>query len=497
MVLLATIGLTCAPWLSAAQETGERRFRAGAATANITPPLGEPIVGNWTASPATYVHDELHARCLVLDDGGTRVALVVIDSLGVSREVLDEARRLAHEHTGILPGRILMSATHTHSGTSAQGSRWNPARSEGSGGLDAYQRLLATRVADGIRRAAARLEPVQIGWARGALPDEVFNRRWIMKPGPHLANPFGGMDRVQMNPRVGGADLVEPAGPTDPEIGVLAIRALDGRPVAVLANYSLHYVGGVPEGHISADYFGVFATSLARMLGEDRRDAPFVAMLSNGTSGDINNIDVRRGQERLPPYVRMERVANRVAAEVFKAMQHMTWHDWVPLWMADRSLTLETRRPTPELLAWAREVLARPADAPPRHVRERVYAERTMSRADAPSHVEIVLQALRVGGLAIAAIPFEVFVEIGLEIRQRSPFEQTFTISLANGSEGYLPTPRHHELGGYETWLGTNRVEVQASQKIVEALLEMLSGGQTGVRRGSNRGRTTFVASEP
>jgi neutral ceramidase len=440
VVLLLVVLVTPARPPLEAQAAGPRQILAGAAVATITPPLGGLIVGNWTSSPATYVHDDLYARCLVLDDGSTRVAMVVIDSLGVPRAVLDEAKRLAHAHTGIPPEHMLMSATHTHSGTSAQGERWNPARTESPPGLDDYQRFMAARVADGIRQAAASLQPVRIGWGRGQLPDEVFNRRWFMKPGPHLDNPFGGTDRVQMNPRVGSADLIEPAGPTDPDVSFLAVRALDGRPVAVLANYSLHYVGGVPEGHISADYFGIFAGSLARMLGEDRRDSRFVAMLSNGTSGDINNIDVRGGQERLPPYVRMERVANRVAAEVFKAMQHVTWHEWVPLGMAERALTLVTRRPTPELLAWARDVLARPADSPARHVRERVYAERTVARADAPAELEIVLQALRVGGLAIAAIPFEVFVEIGLEIRERSPFEQTFTISLANGSEGYLPT---------------------------------------------------------
>jgi neutral ceramidase len=474
-MLLAAAALTLGPSHLTAQEPAVRRMQAGAATSNITPPLGGLIVGNWTPSPATYVHDELHARCLVLDDGAASVALVVIDSLGVPRHVLDHAKRLAHEQTGIPPERILASATHTHSATTAQGNHWTPARYEVAPELDEYQRFLATRVADCIRRAAGSLEPARVAWGRGALPDEVFNRRWFMKPGPHLGNPFGGMDEVQMNPRVGSADLIEPAGPSDPEIGFLAARALDGRPLALLANYSLHYVGGVPEGHVSADYFGVFATSLARMLGEDRGGSRFVAMLSNGTSGDINNIDVRGGQERLPPYVRMERVANRVAAEVFKAVQHLTWHDWVPLRTAQRTLVLETRRPTPELLAWAREVLERPEDAPPRHPRERTYAERTIGRAEVADRLEIVLQTIGVGDLAIAAIPFEVFVEIGLELKARSPFEQTFTMSLANGSEGYLPTVRHHELGGYETWLGTNRVEVQAAPKIVDALLQMLT----------------------
>ncbi len=458
-----------------AQEATPPRFRAGAATANITPTLGGLIVGNWTPTPATYVHDELHARCLVLDDGETRVAIVVVDSLGVPRHVIDHAKRLARTHTGIPAERILVSATHTHSATTSLGERWSPAEYEVSPALDDYQTFLATRIADSIRLGVANLEPAQVAWGRASLPDEVFNRRWFMHPGPHLENPFGSTDRVQMNPRVGSRELIEPAGPTDPEIAVLAVRALDGRPISVLANYSLHYVGGVPAGHVSADYFGVFARRLAHMIGEDERAPRFVAILSNGTSGDVNNVDVRGGQQPLPSYERMARVANRVAARVFDAYQQLTWHDAAPVRMAQQTMTLETRRPAPELLAWAKAVMARPADAPLRHPRERIYAERTLGRAGVPSTLDVVLQAVRIGDLGIATMPFEVFAEIGIEIKDKTPFAQSFTISLANGSEGYLPTARHHELGGYETWLGTNRVEPDAARKMTDALLAMFA----------------------
>jgi hypothetical protein len=252
-------------------------------------------------------------------------------------------------------------------------------------------------------------------------------------------------------------------------------RAGTGAPLAVLANYSLHYVGGVPQGHVSADYYGAFARRLAHLLGADRADSGFVAMLSNGTSGDINNIDVRGGQERLPPYERMERVASRVAAEVYQGLQHLAWSDRVTLAAMQRAVPLQRRPITAEMHAWAREALARPADAP-RHPRERIYAERIQGSAGAPPTLEVLLQAFRIGDLAIATFPFEVFAEIGLEIKERSPFAQTFTTSLANGSEGYLPTKRQHAFGGYETWLGTNRVELDAARIMTDALLEMLAG---------------------
>lgn len=472
LVAAAAALVVVGPATVTAQERPAGRLRAGAATSNITPPLGDSIVGNWEPMPATYVHDELHARCLVLDHGGTRVAVVVVDNLGLPRRVVDEAKRLTREHAGIPADRILIASTHTHSAATARGSE-KPGDAEP---LDSYQQFVARRIADGIRRAVSNLEPARVGWGSGTLAEQVFNRRWFMKPGPELANPFGGTDKVRMNPPARSPDLLKPAGPTDPGIGFISVKSESGRPIALLANYSLHYVGGVPTGHVSADYFGVFARRMSRLLARDEDEGrpPFVAMLSNGTSGDINNIDFLGGQKRLPEYARMELVANQVAAEVFKTMQGLEYHESVPLEMLQRELPLATRQPTPAQVAWAREILARPEGAPAKHPRERIYAERTLRMAEMPARIDVPLQALRIGGLAIATIPFEAFVEIGLELKAKSPFPATFVMSLANGSYGYLPTAAQHELGGYETWLGTSQVEAPAATRIADTLLAML-----------------------
>ena len=471
VVLAAVLLLLPASGATPAQERPPSRLLAGAAASNITPPLGELIVGNWTPMPATHVHDELHARCLVLEERGERLAIVIADNVGIPQRVLDEAKRLTQKQSKIPVERILIASTHTHSATTARASEGSE---DDSTPLTFYQTFLAARIADGIARAVNNLEPARIGWGAGSLPEQVFNRRWFMKPGPDLDNPFGGTDKVRMNPPVGSPNLLEPAGPTDPEIAFLSVQSESGRPIALLANYSLHYVGGVPNGHVSADYFGVFAGRIAGLLEHGGGGPPFVAMLSNGTSGNINNINFRGGQKRLPSYARMELVANQVAAEVFRAMQGIEYHDSVPLKILQRELTLETRRPTGKLVAWAREILARPEGAPSKHPRERIYAERTLQMMNMPPRIDVPLQAVRIGDLAIATIPFEVFVEIGLELKEKSPFPDTFVASLANGSYGYLPTVAHHELGGYETWLGTNKVETQTAPQIVAALLEML-----------------------
>src|SRR5215217_6178951 len=94
-------------------------FRAGAATSNVTPPLGASINGGMTDRTAAHVHDELHARCLVLDDGTTKLAIAVVDSCMIPREVVDDAKGLIERRTKIPPGNVLISATHTHSAPTA------------------------------------------------------------------------------------------------------------------------------------------------------------------------------------------------------------------------------------------------------------------------------------------------------------------------------------------------------------------------------------------
>lgn len=290
-----------------------------------------------------------------------------------------------------------------------------------------------------------------------------------------VVNPFGAQDQVLMNPGVGNPDMQEPAGPTDPGVSFLSVQSLKGRPIAVLANYSLHYVGGLPKDRISADYFAMFADRIQELLKADRQDPPFVGILSNGTSGDVNNVNFRGSGEKYPPYAKMRLVANDVAEEVLKVYQTIQHQNWVPLGAAQSELNLKVRKPDAKMLDYAQKVLAKPDTETPVHRLEKTYAERTIQTLEWPDKIDVILQTFRIGELGIAAVPFEVFTETGLEIKAKSPFKTSFTIELANGNYGYLPTPGQHQLGGYETWLGTNRVETEASRKIVTELLKLFN----------------------
>ncbi len=460
-------------WATASAEqakpAGPSVFKAGAATSNITPPLGMEIVGNFAPRPiGKHVHDELHVRCLALDDGTTKLAIAVIDTLSLGRDVLDEAKRKVEAATGIPASNLLFSATHTHYSVSALSNK-DPS-------LD-YRRLLISRIADGVQRAVNNLEPARIAWGTGQLPQHVFNRRWLLKEGETELNPFGGRDRVVMNPSSKlRSRLLKPAGPTNPQVYCLSVQALDGRPIALLANYWLHYVGGEPVGDYSADYFGEFCRRIQELMGAERQDPPFVGILANGPCGDVNNNDYSGKTPVVPraPYEKIKLVANDLAQEVLRVQKSLKYQDWVPLKAAAADLELAPRRPSAEMVQRAEAILARPASVTPEHRYEMAYAQRTLDARNAkPDRINAVIQAFRIGELGIAAIPFEVFTETGLDIKARSPFADTFTIELANGSNGYLPTPAQHDLGGYETWLGTNRVEREASVKITAKVLEL------------------------
>ncbi len=443
-------------------------FRAGAATANITPPLGQPIVGGWSPTPADEVHDELHARALVLDDGKTKLAIVLVDNVGVPTEVYDQANRRIEETTGIPKHCQLFASTHTHSATSARSDN-AMVRAET---LSDYQSFLASRIADAVRMAHKRLTPARIGWGSVEDGSELFNRRWYVVEEEQRRNPFGGVDQVRMNPG-SGATLIRPAGPVDPELSFVSVQALTGQPLCVLGNYSLHYVGGVPARVISADYFGVFAEELAQRLNVASQSPPFVGILSNGTSGDVNNINFSNRGTSYESFVKMRLVGKKVADNVAAVLPTIEYHNWVELKAARTEIELAVRRPDEKLLTTMRAIAAKPADEKPYQTHEKTYAERIEQLAASPERVSVPLQVLKIGDLGIAAIPFEVFTEIGLEIKAECPLKDCFTIELANGSFGYLPTPAQHKLGGYETWMGTNKVETEASEKITRSILEM------------------------
>ncbi|MBP3960808.1 neutral/alkaline non-lysosomal ceramidase N-terminal domain-containing protein [Gemmata sp. G18] len=439
-------------------------FRAGAYAMDVTPEkFPVSVNGGFSDRKANSAHDPLHARCLVLDDGSTKLAIVVVDSCVIPRELMDEAKQLAEKKTGIPATNVLVSATHTHTAPTVASVFGSEAERD-------YSKFLARKIAEGIEHAHKNLVPAKVAWGVGEEPNQVFNRRWKMKPGVKNLDPFGSeTGRVKMNPPRASMDLLEPAGPTDPRVTVMSLRTADDKPLALFANYSLHYVGDMPA--LSADYFGVFADLVGQKL---KAGKGFVGVLSNGTSGDVNNINFREPAPKLQPGEQSRVVADAVATAAVKALGKAEYSSRTHLQIATKEIELGVRKPTPDEIKRAVAILDK-AKGRELKTAEETYAHETVQMARYPDKLKVPLQVMVIGSSAIVAIPCEVFTEIGLAIKKNSALKTTCVVSLANGYFGYLPTPAHHELGGYETWRARSSfLEVDASVKIEKAIGELL-----------------------
>ena len=436
------------------------KLRAGAATSVLTPPLGTEMIGFFNVRLAEDVHDELHAKAFVFESGDTQVALVVCDLIALEMRDVADIKRRASDLTDIPPGNIMVSCTHSHY-VPATASIFNSERD------DEYTADAVVKIADAAKIAQNRLAPARIGHASGMCPEETHNRRYRMKDGS-----------VRMNPGYLNSEIISPAGPIDPEVGILAIEGSAGGVLGAIGNYSLHYVGGPYATTITADYFGAFGRALQRMAGDG-----FVAAMANGCCGDINNIDPTRPAPLFPePFYQMERVGQVVASRAFGAWRQVRDFDYEPrLGAATATMTFHRRHPSEEELAEAQRLVEAGPDP---DNRDWVYANETIEVSRLPVEEEIEIQALGIGAVGIVGLPGEIFVEYGLAIKRRSPFARTFVVELANGTVGYCPTDRALEEGSYETRLarsacadaGTERAMIDAAVEALTQAHEQIAG---------------------
>jgi hypothetical protein len=294
----------------------------------------------------------------------------------------------------------------------------------------------------------------------------------LCEPGSVGVNPFGQTGERVKSVAGESSAVIKPAGPVDPDVSILSVRHADGQPLAILANFSVHYCGGYQGGLVSADYFGSFAQALEAKLNAVEDRPPFVGMMSNGTSGNTGALASDGGKYR--PFGWLEASGKILAADALRVIHGIEHRTEMTLAMEESELELRVRRPNPDRVAWANEVLAK-AGGPHPHRWTPLYARETLHLSQYPERVMLKLQALRVGDLGIAAIPCEVFAETGLAIKQHSPLAATCTLELANGYGGYLPPLEQHQLGGYETWPARSSfLEVEAETRIRAEVLRLL-----------------------
>jgi hypothetical protein len=462
-LLFAVLALACCHH----SPTALAQLRAGAAKVDITPPPGVSLDGPISKNgPVTSTHDPLHARALVLDDAHTKIAIVVVDQCMTAREVFDAAKSKIAKSTNIPTDCMLMAATHTH----AAPRTVHIVRKQID---DEYHQQLADSIAQAVIAADRNLAPAQIGHGSFDLIDTVACRRFVCQPGSVGANPFGELGEQIKSVAGSSSKVIEPAGPVDPQFSVLSVKHLDGRPLCVLGNFSVHYCGGYQRGAVSADYFGHFCQAIEATLGDPANDPPVVGIMSNGTSGNTGSFQILR-TKKFKPFGAMEFFGRSFAEQAIAKVKTIEHRGDVTIEMRQRELELGVRKPDTARLSWAAAVLADP-DAKHPHRWSKVYAQEAQHLAEYPETEKLILQTIRIGDIAIASAPCEVFAETGLAIKAASPFAKTFTMELANGYGGYLPPREQHELGGYESWPARSSfLAVDAEEKIRSTLIGML-----------------------
>lgn len=442
-------------------------LRAGAAIVNVSPTTFPVLVnGGMLSRSAVQVRTPVQARSIVLDDGQQRLAVVVVDSCMMPRHLLDDVKALAAQRTQIRADRMLISATHTHAAPASMGCLGTDAD------LD-YVPILREKLVEGIAAAEANLQPARVGWAVANAAEFTAVRRWIRRPDRIADDPFGNPTvRANMHAAGDWDDVTGESGPEDPDLSLIAFQARDGRPIAVLANFSMHYFGDQP---LSADYFGLFCGGLKSRLEKksDNSRPPFVGIMSHGCSGDIWRRDYTKPASSRGDDPSIESYTQGLLKIALKAYAGIEYLDDADLAMAEARLHLKYRVPDRQRLEWARRIVEEMGDRLPKNTTE-VYAREQIILHERQS-TEVVVQALRIGNMAIATTPTETYALTGLKIKLQSPLERTMVFDLANGGDGYIPPPEQHLLGGYNTWPARSAgLERQAEPKITETALQLL-----------------------
>lgn len=410
-------------------------LRLGRAAVVITPPVGMPMGGSYGLRLSTGVLDDLHAKALVIEVDGTRAALVACDLVAISEPVIHEARRLIQQATALGPDQVMISATHTHSGPLMGG---RGARDKAFGGdlevSKQYMAALPEKIAESVRLAAANLAPARLSAAIGHEDTVSFNRRFLMKDGSYGWNPG------KRNP-----NIVRPAGPIDPEVAVVYFDSPDSKPSATYVNHALHVAvtGGT---RFSSDFPGVIARRLAAAKSPE-----MLTVFTIGAAGNVNHIDVSDPARQGGP-TEAARIGAILAAEILRAFDRLQPIDPAPLSFRREVVKL----PLPEIrsgeMEKAHAVIARFGTPNPPPFLELVNAVKVADIAARDGRpVDGEVQVITLGDqIAFVGLPGEMFVELGLAIKQNSPFPYTIVAELAGPWIGYVPNRKAYTEGNYE-----------------------------------------------
>jgi neutral ceramidase len=430
-------------------------LRVGAAQVEITPAAGTPMGGYYKFRAVEGVRDPLYVKTIVVEQEGARAAFIVLDLSGTTRTLVAAARQQIERECGLAGYRVMISATHTHSGPQLpRGSMMDDITKATSPPGQAFVGALPGLIARSVSEAIAKLAPAKAAATVAKTEGVTFNRRVLDQDGKCLWQP------QKIDPAT-----QRPAGPVDPDLGLLVFDPIEPRPapIAAYVNFAMHPTSVGSGLRVSADYPGV----LTRLLRE-RKGMEMIAVFANGTCGDLNHTDYFTGRRRTTE--ELGTVLADAATEAWPRLQPL--RTFAP---RARSITVTLpRRPVTDAeIEKARDVARRmlTENLGTVPMAEAVCILETVAKKEVPLEAEV--QTIVLGEeVAIVSLPGEIFVELGLSLKAASPFRHTFLAELANGSIGYVPHRAAYPQGNYE--VVSARCAEGSGELLVEAALQSL-----------------------
>lgn len=484
MKYILTVAVGCLLSLftfSAGSQDQEPVFKAGFSEQDITPDIGMEQPGNYGKSYHRSFHDRCKVRAVVFDDGKRKVALVGLDLLFVTRYIVQDVRAEIQKRCGIQPDAVMIGASHNHSagpiGMSEPGDfdkasplvkdlLINQSIVSDSG----FIQHLRAQIVKAVVQADAVRADAKMAVGMGYEDKVSFNRRQRMKNG--LTYSHAG---------VGNPDIIEYAGPIDPQVGTIGVWDLKGNLMGVVVNFANHNTTN--PGGISANWVG----SMERTLRGATGNAALPVVFMQGACGDITQVDNLAIYTNPAAEEWWDIVGSRVGAEAFKTLlliRRGAGSD-IPLDVRSRVWKIKRRVPAPAKVKQALELVKQ--DPEKAGSVEWTFAKETLlldALLKTKPEAEVEVQAIQVGPAVFVSNPSEYFVEYALDIKKASKFPFTFVVELANGCVGYVPTEEAFgpHGGGYETRLTSySNLEITAGRQFANTGIALANEMKPGV----------------
>ena len=459
---------------SSSFQTGE--FKLGAAKTGMTPPKGSIIGDSYGIRVSEGVHDELYIKTLVFEQAGQRVAFITLDVISLPHLLVMKSRALIHKQTGIAVKNIILNATHLHAGPQMNPLFWDVVGGSAKLKSQEYTHKMPELILESVESAISKIQPVHVSIGNVQETSISFNRRFLMKDGTFKTNPG------KLNP-----NIVRPAGPIDPSLSMVYFESLDKKPVAILVNFALH-VAVVGGNNFSSDFPGVMSNLIGKAKGEE-----VVTVFTNGTSGNINHIDVSNSNQ-LSGFDESQRIGTILADRVLNALNSLRPISITSLKATIQAVNLPVFKVVEKLeMIWAKDVISKFGKPKGSGFADVVSAWRILdlvkyqggldtrhnSTTTVPltvdgSALESEVSVIAFGDqMALVGFPGDAFVELGLGIKLNSPFPFTIVSEQSgNGTISYMPNKKAFPEGQYE--VNSVRYSSGGGESLVDAAIETL-----------------------